>query len=543
MLFFIQGFGAARHDSPTYDEPLHLTSGYVYLKTGLCWIDASAPPLSRIVSAFPLLFLPLEFSKEDPAWLNGKRFAFCAHFLFHNTVSFEILFLLARTMILLSGLLLAWMIWAWAEETWGKTAAAASLLYFASCPPLLAHGHLVTTDFGYTVAFMGALWGFWRFLKRPEERTPVLLTGAALGAALNIKYSAFSIPVIFGSLALVERPWKISSMKTFLEGLKTIAFVAVILCLPFYGLKWPAAWAGLSGVGYYSTHGWAGYLLGHFSEKGWPWYFAAVLLFKTPLILLALAVGSPGVVRGAIERRFLLVWILTPALMVLVLTSFGRIQVGVRHILPMYPLLCMAAGAATAEFWRTSATGRCVVVAAILGSFFVSLTAYPCYIAYFGELAGGSAKGYRILADSNCDWGQELRALSIYLKKTNAGPIYLSYFGNIDPTMYGIRYEALHPVVDAPMARDRFVEAGQPGTVLLAVSATNRQGLYYMRRDTFRWLDSRRPVEVIGHTLFIYDITRDAGAHREMAGLYAEAGLHDREKNEVDWVRKLGEKT
>jgi len=155
------------------------------------------------------------------------------------------------------------------------------------------------------------------------------------------------------------------------------------------------------------------------------------------------------------------------------------------------------------------------------------------------ELAGGSSNGYKILADSNCDWGQELKALSVYLKKTTPGPIYLSYFGNIDPADYGIAYEALHPAVDAPMTRDRMVEAGQPGTVLLAVSATNRQGLYYKRHDTFQWLDSLRPVSVLGHTLFVYDITRDARAHREMSRLYAEAGLTDRVNNELDWVKRL----
>jgi len=538
-LFFIQGFGAARHDSPTYDEPLHLTSGYVYLKTGLYWIDASAPPLARIVTALPLLLLPLEFSRDDPAWMNGRRFAFCAHFLSHNTVSQDTLFLLARTMVLLLGLLLSWMIWAWAEEAWGETAAAMSLLYFAACPPLLAHGHLVTTDFAYTTAFVGVLWGFWRFLRRPEERASALLAGIALGAALNIKYSAISIFGILGCLFLMERPWKTGSRTVLLQGLKTIAWTTLLLCLPFYGFKWRAALAGISGVGYYSVHGWAGYLLGHFSEKGWPWYFVLVLLLKTPLVLLVMAWGSLWLVRGVSERRFLSVWILSPAWMILAITSLSRIQVGVRHLLPIYPLLCMAAGAATAALWQKHAIGRSCAIAAILGSLFVSVAAYPYYIAYFGELAGGSSNGYKILADSNCDWGQELKALSVYLKKTTPGPIYLSYFGNIDPADYGIAYEALHPAVDAPMTRDRMVEAGQPGTVLLAVSATNRQGLYYKRHDTFQWLDSLRPVSVLGHTLFVYDITRDARAHREMSRLYAEAGLTDRVNNELDWVKRL----
>jgi len=36
-------------------------------------------------------------------------------------------------------------------------------------------------------------------------------------------------------------------------------------------------------------------------------------------------------------------------------------------------------------------------------------TVAPHYLAYFNELAGGPANGFKELADSNLDWGQDLR--------------------------------------------------------------------------------------------------------------------------------------
>jgi len=206
--------------------------------------------------------------------MNGRRFAFCAHFLSHNTVSQDTLFLLAAndgaspgTSPELDDLGLG-------RRSLGRNRRGHVSPLFRRVPSAAAHGHLVTTDFAYTTAFVGVLWGFWRFLRRPEERASALLAGNRSWAALNIKYSAISIFGILGCLFLMERPWKTGSRTVLLQGLKTIAWTTLLLCLPFYGFKWRAALAGISGVGYYSVHGWAGYLLGHFSEKGWPWYLS-----------------------------------------------------------------------------------------------------------------------------------------------------------------------------------------------------------------------------------------------------------------------------
>ena len=487
-----------------------------------------------MVAASPLLLLPLGLPSDVPE--ARERLDYCTIFLFHNHLPADALLLAARAMLLLLGFFMAWILWSWGLETLGPVAAGAALLYFATCPPLLAFAHLVTTDFAFTVAFLAALWGFWKFLRRPESYSSALLAGTGLGVALNVKYSAVSLMVIFPCLFLLEQPWKAHRPGRLLRGLGMMGAVSLCLCIPFYGFQWRAVLDGFRTLHYYSLHGWSGYLVGRYSREGWPWYFVAVLLFKTPFVLLTLSAGSPLLVRPSPARRFLAVWVFIPSLLFLIIVSFSRIQVGVRHILPLYPLLCLAAGAATAALWNGGWIARLAASGALLGSLCVSATAYPHYIAYFGALAGGSSNGYRMLADSNCDWGQELKALAIYLRRVNAGPIYLSYFGCADPAHYGIQYQALAPVVGGPLRPDVRVDVRHAKTVLFGISATNRQGIYYQRPHIFNWLETRRPVQVLGHTFFIYDITKDAAAHREIASLYAEEGLRERAAQELAWA-------
>lgn len=536
MLFFLQGLGAAWHDSPTYDEPLHLTAGYVYWKTGRNLVDITAPPLARLLAATPLLFMPLDLPNHDLTWKRLPEHNLYVNFIYGNRVSPDIMIFLGRIMILLLGIFLIWAIYEWTFIIFGAESALAAILYASTCPPLLATAHIITTDFAFTVAFFLTLMAFWCFLRHPQKVTSALVAGIALGVSFNTKYSAMLLLVILPLLFIIERPWESQSSQHLAKGIGIIAVTSLLCCVPFYGFQWAVASDGLRLVHFYSNYGWPDFLFGHFSYDGWPWYFAAVLLVKTPSVLLALSIASFALVNNTSERRFLLIWIGLSCLLFLILASFSRIQVGVRHILPMYPLLCMAAGALTGRWMKERKTvllAGGVLACSLAGS----VMAYPNYIAYFNLLVGGSANGYHVLADSNCDWGQELKALAIYLQENHSCPIYLSYFGNIDPMLYGIRYQALAPTIDFPLAIDHLVDVPNARQILLAVSATNRQGIYYKRHDLFGWLNTRHPLLILGHTLFVYDITHDSGAHREMARIYAERGFLQRAARELDWAK------
>jgi hypothetical protein len=67
----------------------------------------------------------------------------------------------------------------------------------------------------------------------------------------------------------------------------------------------------------------------------------------------------------------------------------------------------------------------------------------PDFLAYFNELAGGPARGYKHLVDSSLDWGQDLPDLKQWLDREGLQgpghpPVYLSYFGTSRPDYYGI---------------------------------------------------------------------------------------------------------
>src|SRR5690606_37027765 len=83
--------------------------------------------------------------------------------------------------------------------------------------------------------------------------------------------------------------------------------------------------------------------------------------------------------------------------------------------------------------WRRLAAvglvGQAVAVASI----------HPHELSYFNALAGGTAGGRRVLADSNLDWGQGARALA---RLQRDAPSYrdltVYYFGDTDPGHYGV---------------------------------------------------------------------------------------------------------
>jgi hypothetical protein len=132
-----------------------------------------------------------------------------------------------------------------------------------------------------------------------------------------------------------------------------------------------------------------------------------------------------------------------------------------------------------------------------------TLRLHPHYLAYFNELAGGPAHGWRYLVDSNLDWGQDLPGLKAWMDTRGVPRIKLSYFGSADPAYYGIDADLL-PGYMAPHPT-RVTREVRPGD-LVAVSATNLQGVYLdpADRPLMERFRSRKPLARIGYSIFIY---------------------------------------
>ena len=160
----------------------------------------------------------------------------------------------------------------------------------------------------------------------------------------------------------------------------------------------------------------------------------------------------------------------------LVVALVQDLNIGHRHILPIYPAIYVLAGSA-ACLWRARAFwSRAAILLLLLAYAADSCVAYPDFLAYFSPLAGGSSEGYKHLVDSSLDWGMDLPGLKQWLDKNNPGHrerVYLAYFGTDSPAYYGIQCKRLPGFFDW---RPREVYALEPG--IYAISATLLQSVY-----------------------------------------------------------------
>ena len=148
---------------------------------------------------------------------------------------------------------------------------------------------------------------------------------------------------------------------------------------------------------------------------------------------------------------------------------------------------------------------------------------YPHFLAYFNELAGGPRQGYRVLVDSNLDWGQGLKDLSRQLQKRGNPPIVLSYFGVADPSYYHIRYFPLAYYTNVDR-REGVTLPAKNGPLFFAVSATNLEAVYFVDKKLFSWLKKRPMAFVAGDSIFVYDLTQDYEGRKILAGLLRASG-------------------
>ncbi|MFQ5922463.1 MAG: hypothetical protein ACE5M4_06430, partial [Anaerolineales bacterium] len=211
--------------------------------------------------------------------------------------------------------------------------------------------------------------------------------------------------------------------------------------------------------------------------QGFPGYFLVASLFKVPLPLLALfGVSFVDWLRGfgADEFRSREMYLLVPALVFAIYFNLlFRTQIGIRFVLVVFPILLIFSSRIFVKWESFSRRARYAFV--FSGVFLlISVASYfPHYLSYFNELVTDRKQAYRVLSDSNIDWGQNRAELSEFLS-THADYA----FEPQDPT---------------------------PGLVIVGVNA-----LTGVLEDpsTFKWLrENFSPVGHLDYTYLIYDIS------------------------------------
>jgi len=344
----------------------------------------------------------------------------------------------------------------WAGRDFGPAAAAAAVLLFSFLPPVLAHAGLATTDMALT-AFLGA--AFLTGAVWMEDPSPArgALFGASMALAILSKFSTLVFFPASAGVALVcyfalDRPKPgilAAALSKRLPSLALAVLAASLLIWAGYRFSFgkldyaavrlpaPELFNGIKMVMDHNAEGHYAYLLGQRSKFGWWYYYPVVLAVKTPLAFLALL--AFGVVRacrqdtGAGARR---PWLpLAYSAGILMVGLFSRINIGVRHVLPLYTGLSLLGALAVlhllelAESRQWAGIGLAVLLVWLAAS---SLAIHPDYIAYFNEIAGSEPE--KILVDSDLDWGQDMKRLGARLRQVGAPYVTFTPFVYADLT-------------------------------------------------------------------------------------------------------------
>jgi cytochrome c-type biogenesis protein CcmH/NrfG len=273
------------------------------------------------------------------------------------------------------------------------------------------------------------------------------------------------------------------------------------------------------------------FLAGNYSTNGWWYYFPVAFLIKTPVGFLTLiAIGVAACLRHWHELgRLNVTFLFVPIALYLVTAMNSPFQVGIRHVLPVYPFLLVITAAGVDMLVHTR-MGRLALVAPVAAWVAMLATVYPHTLTFFNLMVGGPRHGSEYLADSNIDWGQGLKALKSWMTRHDVPRVDLAYFGSADPKYYGITYAALPaatPGFQLPDAPVRWTRPALPGYV--AVSATVLTGVYLDEqwRLFYSGLRHRTPTAVISNSIFVYRLERWPDAdYSAYAGL--EPGDADR---------------
>jgi hypothetical protein len=577
---FLQGLLFIGESSQTSDEAVHLTAGYSYLKAGDFRLNPEHPPLVKELAALPLLFADLSFP-WGPLWEQAEEWNAGRVFVHENRLPNDTILLLGRLPILMLSLGLGWAIFHWGRRLFGARGALLSLALYVLDPNVVAHSCLVTTDLGVTLFMFLSVYALWAWAARPRPAR-LWLTGLAVGGAFAAKFTALWLLPILGALLLAvalfgaplpRRPaWKRSPLVTEADGWRyvavlcaaagTIAIAAAGVVLATYAFRGAPAYVdGLLMGLTHSSSGHQSYLMGRLSESGWWYYFLFAYLIKTPIgtlviVLLALAAFVLGRRRPLLDELFL--WL--PVLLVVVITCFWKVNIGLRHLLPIYPFLYLACGRLLAPTARldpappaaaaspSARPGRRLATTAMpwvvggLLAWSAGEMAFitPYHLAYFNELIGGPRNGHLYLLDSNLDWGQAARAVRRFQAEQNVPIIYLAYSGNSDPWYYGVVYQYAPGSGNLSNAKQREtrVPEGLPRE-LFAVTPMVLHSLHFTDHTLYDWLRTRRPIAMPAYAYLVYDITGDVEAHARLSVLCYLFGLPDLAEHEAQRTLRL----
>jgi hypothetical protein len=502
--------------SATFDEVTHLPAGYSYLIERSIRYNLQHPPLIKEICALPLLLQHLHYPEKP----SSNEWAFGKEFLFRQDAQ-RILFW-GRIPALLLSFGMASLVTMWATHLWGSAGGLLALFLYAFDPTITAHSQLVTTDVGVACFSVLYLWNLRSYLVSPTWKA-LLLSGVALGLALGAKFSAVVLIPISVTLLVVaayraqpneglalgsakncgENPPRASLWRN-LAALSLMTLLAAVFVWAIYFFpKDPLFyWKGIQSVNRDRGTQPYFYLMGTLKPGGWKSYLLVAWLVKTPIpsLLLTAAALVMSFKRWrttSLDEAFLIV----PAAGYFLFYSFFADNIGVRYLIPCFPLLYIFTGKVVQGLQSAPRVYKVLLGALLAWNVSDYAAIAPDHLSYFNQIAGGSENGMEWLSDSNLDWGQGLIQLRRFIEQQKITDYAYFYFGTADPEYYGIRGRRIEGF--------DFVIHPTRGVVIMSSHLVTRARDVLDRvfgNGPLNWLRHQAPVHVVGHAYYVYEI-------------------------------------
>jgi len=530
---------AERAYNQTYDEAFHVAAGMEWLAYGTYYLEPLHPPLARVATAALLYaqgerghsYADMESAEPDETatvhtigWKEGNELLNWHGEYLHNLM-------LARIGILPFFWLAAFLIYAFMAEHFSVAHAVVSVFLFSFTPVVLAHASLATTDFPCVAMYLWALLSIDKCLRKFTARTAVI-AGISLGCACITKFTLIAFLFVGVLVLLISRAIWLRQFVSPLKRVMIVSFLALPVIWAGYRFSYapvlPPEWlvhhpkvqlqlqertpkqqALLTtvdvpaheffvGVGQAFKNGAGaeqriGYLLGSFYTGGRWDFFPVAILAKTQIPMLLLCGMGIGL------------WLLSNArfpfndMMVLAAGIVGplaiaipsKINIGLRHVLPVYPFLAMFGAIGAVYLFQHRVRYRRTAVACgtllLVWSVETCVAASPHFLTYFNEIAAPHAS--YILLDSDLDWGQDLYKLEYRLRDEPGNIVYLDYFG--DPRI--ARHESAGWHIMTPALRPE-------GWVAISESRLHNPS------NSYQWI-FKYPYTEVGRSIRVYHFT------------------------------------
>jgi len=523
--------------SPTSDEFTFVVAGYSYWKTFDFRMNTEQPPLLKMINTIPLLFMDIKLPLKHESWKKAKLFendGFYKQFTFNaNKDKKEIMLYSTRIMNSVLSLILAALILLWSTQMFGKWAGVIALMIYSFEPTITGFSSLFMMDTGLALFVTIALYCLWKFLNKPTATT-LIFAAITFGLAQLTKYTAIMLYGIYPAIMLSYLiAGKLKTPKTFV-GRKilfiTASYVGIaivgLLCINLiYGFKGtlqtaqqmfdaddnidktvyspekmfsnkytkfiaekiplPIPYPYVKGLGYVIVEAKSPrttYLFGKTSDNGFWYYYALSFLVKTPisiLLILTAAIIYFAISKNKLENDLILI---IPTIIYVFLFSINQKQIGIRHIIQVYPLIIIfASRVANVSILNKKSGKTCLSILAIL-LILHTTSAFPDYISYTNEIFGLN-QAYLYFGDSNINLGQDM-------------PRMIEFIKHHPETKAASTQDILENYVQYNKLKD--CEKG-----LTIIDATNLN-----TNKEYSWLKCKTPVKKIGRTVLVYNITK-----------------------------------